>query len=605
MLSLRSRLGSGLATLLVTTILLIVAFVGRVDAQANSSAPPAQVSATPEFRAFWVDGFNDGFITPSQCDQLIARVRGAHCNAIFVQARKRGDAYYWSHYEPWATDDTEHFDALAYLCSIAHAPGKPYIQVHAWINATTVGGRHNTRGIAATHPEWRSLSDTGDNYDGEAAKIDPGNPAAADWTYRVYLDIVRHYPVDGIHMDFIRYGGSGKTAGHWGYNPVSVSRFVASRNYNAPPAWNDPAWQQWRRDQVTALVRRIYLSAVALRPNIIVSAATICWGDGPADDAGYEQKSAAYNDVYADWRSWMREGILDVNFPMTYVDESRHPDFWTHWTVFVKDHQYDHLSAMGIGAWMNAIPSTIQQIQDTRTPDAAGNRAAGVSIFSYASTDTTDKTEDQYNDAFYTALDAPEVFGADVPTPSLPWKDHPTKGYIDGVALAADGLAPLDGATVTLAGVTHLCVRTTTADGNGFWGFVDVHPGKYTVAVNYRSETVQAASAAVVPGRVTFVEPGVPGRAVAGSGSLVDGTKVTYIDAIVTSGSDRLGNHFFIAQNFGKPALQVNAPGLIPPTVAGDRVAIAGVLHYVASMPVVDAVAVRNLGAVLITPPDN
>src|SRR5579862_8704979 len=92
-------------------------------------------AAPAELRAFWVDGFNDGYKTPAQCDSLLAQLRADHCNAVFVQMRKRGDAYYASHYEPWAADDPNHFDALAYLCAAAHAPGQPYIQVHAWINA--------------------------------------------------------------------------------------------------------------------------------------------------------------------------------------------------------------------------------------------------------------------------------------------------------------------------------------------------------------------------------------------------------------------------------------------------------------------------------------
>jgi uncharacterized lipoprotein YddW (UPF0748 family) len=42
--------------------------------------------------------------------------------------------------------------------------------------------------------------------------VDPGHPDAADWTFRVYLDVARHYDVDGIHFDFVRYGGA-----NWGY----------------------------------------------------------------------------------------------------------------------------------------------------------------------------------------------------------------------------------------------------------------------------------------------------------------------------------------------------------------------------------------------------
>ena len=239
----------------VTTFLLSAfLLLGSVSTHAQHSPSDTQQS---ELRAFWVDGYNDGFHTPAECDLLLARVRAAHMNAVFVQMRKRADAYYASHYEPWATDDPEHFDSLEYLCRQAHAPGLLRIQIHAWLNACAVGGNKGPQSLVKMHPDWLSLSDPGGDYDGESTKIDPGNPAAADWTYRVYLDIVRHYDVDGIHMDFIRYGGSGKTVGHWGYNAVSVARYNARYGTTGQPAWNDPRWQQWRRDQVTALVRRV------------------------------------------------------------------------------------------------------------------------------------------------------------------------------------------------------------------------------------------------------------------------------------------------------------------------------------------------------------
>ncbi|MGO8673120.1 MAG: family 10 glycosylhydrolase [Capsulimonadaceae bacterium] len=587
---------------LFSAIFLILSLISAPRPAAADPIPNAgPIRTDPEFRAFWVDGFNDGFTTPAQCDTLLSRVRAAHCNAVFVQVRKRGDAYYASHYEPWATDDTEHFDALDYLCRAAHTPGQPYIQIHAWINACTVGGRHYTQGIVTAHPEWRSLSDTGADFDGETYKIDPGNPAAADWTYRVFMDIVRNYPVDGIHMDFIRYGGESKTAGHWGYNPVSVARFrsqAGAIENTTTPLWNDPLWQQWRRDQVTALVRRIYLGAVALRPSIIVSAATICWGDGPADDTQYEAKSAAYTLVYADWRDWLRQGILDVNCPMTYIDLARHPSYWDHWAAFVKDHQYGHRSVMGIGAWMNTIPDSIHEIEDTRTPSTAGNIAAGAVLFSYAGNDTENETLHQYDNAFYSALAAPEVFGTDVPTPNLPWKDHPTSGYIAGMAIRSD-LTPYDGGRVTVVPVGAGDVRTATIDGNGFFGLSDVSPG------TYRLETPDIGSYSriitVRAGDVTRVAPAIPGRVVAGTGDLPDGSTVTYGDVLVTVGSDRLGDNFYIADGFGKPAVRILAPGLSPVTVAGDRAAILGtVRHLPGNPPYIDAQAVRVVGVEMI-----
>ena len=46
----------------------------------------------------------------------------------------------------------------------------------------------------------------------------------------------------------------------------------------------DPAdgqWQQWRRDQVTALVRKIYLTVTDMKPQLRVSAALSTRGQPP------------------------------------------------------------------------------------------------------------------------------------------------------------------------------------------------------------------------------------------------------------------------------------------------------------------------------------
>ena len=58
----------------------------------------------PELRAVWVDAFHDGFKTPAQVDQLVAWARAANLNALFVQVRRRGDAYYAKSLEPRSED---------------------------------------------------------------------------------------------------------------------------------------------------------------------------------------------------------------------------------------------------------------------------------------------------------------------------------------------------------------------------------------------------------------------------------------------------------------------------------------------------------------------
>ena len=86
-------------------------------------APSVELLDAPELRAVWVDAFHDGFKTQQQVDQLVAWARAANINALFVEVRKRGDAYYLNSFEPRADDPdfTPGFDALQYLIE----PGTP------------------------------------------------------------------------------------------------------------------------------------------------------------------------------------------------------------------------------------------------------------------------------------------------------------------------------------------------------------------------------------------------------------------------------------------------------------------------------------------------
>lgn len=569
---------------------------------AQAAPPPDR----PELRAFWVDGFNDGFKTPAQCDLLLARLRAMHCNSVFVQMRKRADAYYGSHYEGWAQDDPEHFDALQYLCDHAHAPGLPRIQIHAWINACAIGGNKSAGALTKLHPEWLSLSDTGADFDTEATKIDPGNPDAAEWTFRVYMDVVRHYDVDGIHLDFIRYGGDGKTVGHWGYNAVSVARYNA--RYGLPtggqPRWNDPRWQAWRREQVTALVRRIYVNAIALRPKIVVSAATICWGNAPVSDTAYETTSASYTEVFAPWRDWMREGILDLNCPMSYFSQTKSASKWAGWNTFAKDRQFGRQCVMGIGAYLNDVPASLAMIGDTRQPTAQGSRAAGAMLYCYDTPVGINGQEMENDPALFAAL--PGFWKHNAPVPAMPWKTRPTMGAISGTLLNGLGLTPMDEAEITLEDQNQHTLRTGRADGNGRFAFVSLPPGSYRVNADWNTGHDELY-ARVLAGRVAQVTVVHSGDAksiseVRGIGAQPENSAVVVGETLVTSGSDKLGDYFFVADGFGQPTIRVDAPHLVPPVIMGDKVVISGTLHHTPGGVTLTAEAVRLVGMERVTP---
>lgn len=531
----------------------------------------AQPSGEPQIRAIWVDGFNEGIKTPEQVDTLLMRVRQANLNAIVVQVRKSADAYYNSHYEPRARDIAEDFDPLAYLIEKAHK-GTPPIQVHTWLNTCAIGGNRHPRALQNRFPDYIALSDMGENYDGEATKIDPGHPGAADWTFRLYLDVIRHYDVDGIHFDFVRYGGE-----RWGYNPVSVRRYNERRNMpDGFPFFKSPKFKQWRRDQVTALVRKTYLYVLTVNPKVLVSAATITWGDGPREDEAWV-RSAAYSRVYQDWRGWMEEGILDWNLPMCYYNERRHGTFFENWSRFVKDHQYQRYAAIGIGNFLNPIEDTLKQLEKASLPTERGNKARGVCFYSYATTNTDETGKEvKHNPAFYEALG--KWFGSWTPVPPSPWKDKPIGGHIKGTVLNAATLEPEDHALVLLKGVGQEIEQYV--DGTGFFGFAHLPPGEYTLTVTTRTGLTQKVKLKVSAGKVTtrnllFGTPTAKEiRSPAELSRLPDGTEVLLVEQFVTQGMSDTTGDFQIGE------VTVRIPAELPLRfIRGDVLTMKGVLR--------------------------
>jgi uncharacterized lipoprotein YddW (UPF0748 family) len=97
-----------------------------------SAAVPAAVPARREMRGLWV--VRTGLVTPASVDQVVdTAVRGGF-NALFVQVRGRGDAFYASRLVPRSDllrGQPAEFDPLARLLARARARG---LEVHAWVN---------------------------------------------------------------------------------------------------------------------------------------------------------------------------------------------------------------------------------------------------------------------------------------------------------------------------------------------------------------------------------------------------------------------------------------------------------------------------------------
>lgn len=501
-------------TLLRLAVLLILSGAGLIGSTGFAQTDP-------EYRGIWVDTWGAGFRTAAEIDALVARAQRGNFNVILPQIRRRGDAFYNSTIEPKNTSISSSFDPLAYLVQKAHAANPP-IEVHAWIVAYPIWANKETPPgspdhVFNKHPEWLSENIDGVKWDGTDVNgnyyVDPGHPGVQRHTFDVSMDVISRYDVDGFHLDYIRYSSR-----NFGYNPVAVERFNTRFGRTGKPATTDTAWLQFRRDQVTALVRRIYLESVALKPEMKISAATIGFAPGITSTADWP-KSAAYADKLQDWRAWMEEGILDVNMPMFYFDQEQYATAWARWNTFAKNHKYNRHLAVGLGWWLNTVENTLWQTRDTRVPTSLGHRGEGNVGFQYrrySKNNNDGVTQNAFFDAFskpsiYDSHATP-VFPQQVPTPDMPWKSSTDRGHLKGYVSNADTGGVFDYALVTLSGPQSRTLRT---DGNGFFGTLDLLPGTYTVTASMpgshyesRSTDVTVAGGQVALADIElFVEP--------------------------------------------------------------------------------------------------
>ncbi|HEY3297564.1 MAG TPA: family 10 glycosylhydrolase, partial [Armatimonadota bacterium] len=178
-------------------------------------------AAKSEFRALWVHNWRPGILCDAQVDQTVRWAKDCNINALVVQVRRVGDAYYDSAYEPRANniEAGSDFDPLGCVIKKSKSSG---MEVHAWFNVYRIGAKTGLppmpNHVGAVHPEWLSKDDKGALYSEEGLFLDPGVPAVREHIVKIVADLVGKYDVDGVMLDYIRYPGK-----NWGYNDIAVA----------------------------------------------------------------------------------------------------------------------------------------------------------------------------------------------------------------------------------------------------------------------------------------------------------------------------------------------------------------------------------------------
>jgi len=373
----------------------------------------------PEARALWVTRFD--YDSEAKIARIMETAARAHFNIIYFQARAAGDAYYRSSIEPCAAllcgklGGTPTYDPLEVAVREGHKRG---LQVHAYLNALTgraagIEGQCKSmpepdpgqpRHMLLDHPEWIMSDRTGRKLpcpnSEEYVWVSPSFPEVRSRLARVAADVARRYDIDGIHLDRIRYPGK-----EWSWDEASRAEF--GKNPDLYPA----DWKAYRTDLVSRMVRETFDSVTAIKPGLVLSAAV--WGI--YYDKWNWKTLAGKTDLMQDYRSWAKNGFMDVLVPMTYY---RIKDYCSRidWGCTLDEHlqgdERDTGRQMYVG--IDASKGAREIVNQIRLARRKG--ATGFAIFSFT---------DAENSRVFPLLEA-GVFADRATIPEMPWKTQGT-----------------------------------------------------------------------------------------------------------------------------------------------------------------------------------
>jgi len=234
-------------------------------------------------------------------DDTMRRLREANFNAVMPRFCSAGVAYFPSNYLPQASFSKQHGDQLAAATAAARKYG---IAVHARMLALFV--YEAPPGVREAYKQAGRLmvSEDGDTLNW----VCPSHPENRKMVVGACLEMASRYPVAGIQLDYIRY--------EWKTCCCSTCKAKFQRDLNVRvDKWPFDCLQgkyrgrfaDWRREQVTSLVREIRLRLKDLNPALQFSADVFINWDTHRDSFGQ------------DWKPWVDEGLVDFVCPMDYT----------------------------------------------------------------------------------------------------------------------------------------------------------------------------------------------------------------------------------------------------------------------------------------------
>jgi uncharacterized lipoprotein YddW (UPF0748 family) len=357
------------------------------------------------------------------------------------------------------------YDPLSFAVDEAHKRG---LELHAWFNpfrARYLNARSpvSAAHISKTRPQWVK------QY-GKTLWLDPGEPAARDYSIRVILDVVRRYDIDGVHLDDYFYPYQEEDAAG---NALSFPDGSSWKRYQE--TGGNFSREDWRRANIDVFIERLYRSIKAEKPFVKFGVSPFgIWRPGlPEQIRGYD----AYGKIYADSRKWLVNGWVDYFAPQLYWDieppEQSYPallKWWAEQNVRQR-HLWPGNAVTRLGRTAEEV---VNQVRLTRKqPGATGN------IF--WSFRPLLQNRGTIIDAF-----SKEVYTQPAIVPASIWLDNTPPG------------TPELGVTNGVAGTTRISWRPTGAEPVRLWALqskfgsewrLDIFPGRLSSCQFVRDPT--------------------------------------------------------------------------------------------------------------------
>ena len=345
-------------------IILLIFLLGSIHSAAQ---PKHEIRATwittlggmdwPQQKATSADGIRR---QKQELCQILDQLKEANLNTVMLQTRLRGDLIYPSAIETFPealtgrTGQNPGYDPLAFAIEECHKRG---MELHAWIVTIPAGNNRQIK-LLGKHSIVRKNRKICKQHEG-AWYLDPGHPETADYLASIVREIVSQYDVDGMHFDYIRY-------------PENARRFPDSDTYRKYGKGKD--LKQWRRENITSIVRRLHTEVKQLKPWVKVSSSPVGKYRDTKRYSSYGWN--AYETVYQDAQGWLKEGIHDALFPMMYFKDNHFYPFALDW----KENDHGRWIVPGLGIYFLSprerdwpLDEVSRQLHFTRKQGLAGH----------------------------------------------------------------------------------------------------------------------------------------------------------------------------------------------------------------------------------------